>query len=51
MTAFIIAGVIAVGSVMWFFSGDDVRSHQSFGGLVAGLVVAAVIAASHFVGW
>ena len=51
MTAFIIAGVIAVRAVLWFFAGDDVRSHQLFGGLVMGLVLAAVIAASHFIGW
>ena len=51
MTAYIIAGIVTLGSVLWFFTGDDVRSHQSVSGLVVGLVFAAALVASHFVGW
>jgi hypothetical protein len=51
MTAFILAAFIAIGSILWFLSGDDVRSHQSVSGLVGGLLLAGVIVGSHFIGW
>jgi hypothetical protein len=51
MTAYILAAIVTIGSVLWFFTGDDVRQHQSVRDLVFGLVFAAAIVASHFVGW
>jgi hypothetical protein len=51
MTAYILAAIVAIGSVLWFFAGDDVRSHQSFSGLLCGMVFAAALVISHFVGW
>jgi hypothetical protein len=51
VTAFIIAFCIAAATVLWFLRPDEVRSHQSIGGLFAGLLLATAVAASHFVGW
>ena len=51
MTAYILAAIITIGSVLWFFTGDDVRSHQSVSGLVCGLVFAAALIVSHLIGW
>ena len=51
MTAFIVAGAFAAGSVLWFLRADEVRSHGSLTALACGLGVACLIALSHFVGW
>jgi hypothetical protein len=51
MTAYILAAVVAVGSILWFFVADDIRQHQSVSGLVAGLAFAGALVAAHFIGW
>ena len=51
MTAFFMAGGIAVGSLLWFLRADEVREHGSVAALACGLALASVVALSHFVGW
>jgi len=53
--ALAIAAIIFVATLLWFASGDDVRSHQPVSDLIGGWALAAFIAWSHWsfypLGW